>query len=193
MPDTPNYVVPQVQMNDEGIENALHSLISGITELSPKMVRPRHQETAPNIPKRGVDWCAFGVMHRVSQNLPELDHSEEETSDIISYDSLEILVSFYGELADVKARQLRAGLYTPGNTKNLREEGLTFTRAGDVVCVSETYHDSWQRRYDVTFYCVHKLVSTVAIPGLEGIQYGHIKVDKENVQNATKPFGCGSL
>ena len=185
------------------VEDVLHDLFAGITGLAPELVRPRWQPEPPNqpeatnqpeppsLPDATVNWCAFGIMDRTPQNLPEIIHHGENGGhdEIIDFEQLDVLVSFYGPNAEDLARATRTGLYVPQNRAILRPNNLAFVKAVAITYVPEVVQYNWLARADLALVFTHRTARTYAVLNLEK-SVGFIDTDRPAPQNLIVPIGC---
>ena len=133
------------------LEDVLHEMFTGITGFAGELVRPRWQPDPPEVPEPDVNWCAFGITQFDPANFPEIRHHGDGDGhdELVDYEELQVLVSFYGPLHMVNARALRRGLHVPQNRALLRPAGLAFVRAGSITPVPEMVAFGWRARADV--------------------------------------------
>lgn len=134
------------------LEDVLHEVFTGITGFAGELVRPRWQPDPPEVPEPDVNWCAFGITQFDPANFPEIRHhgKGQGRDELVDYEDLQVLVSFYGPLHMVNARALRRGLHVPQNRALLRPAGLAFVRAGTITPVPEMVALGWRARADVS-------------------------------------------
>lgn len=133
------------------IEDVIHDLIAGITGICGELVRPRWQPDPPREPKPEVNWCAFGITGYEPLNFPEIRHhgEGEGRDEIVDYENLAVLASFYGPRHVDLARQCRRSLHVPQNRAGLRPHGLAFVRAGTIIPVPALVAMGWRARADL--------------------------------------------
>ncbi len=172
----------QTSPNSIGIEDALQSFITGITGLCGQLVRPRWQTEAPREPKTNVTWCAFGITSHTPQGFAEILHKPEAEGhdEMRVYESLDVLLSFYGPAAIDTARLFRLGAQIPQNHAFLRPFGLTLTRVGSMVHIPALVALQWQERVDITLTLQQQTTSTHAVLNLKKIE-GNVSSDQGNV------------
>lgn len=138
-------------LTEEQIDDVLHDLVAGVTGLPGKMVRPRWQLKPPKQPENTVDWCAIGVADADREGFAAVIHngSGEGTDTVIAWETLGVLVSFYGPHALDLAGRLRDGLAIEQNRAELRQAGLALGGVGRMVKVPELVNNAWLRRVDL--------------------------------------------
>lgn len=150
------------------LEDILHDFIAGITGLDGDLVRPRWQEKAPNIPKRHIDWCAFGITYDAQQLNPEIIHHAKGDGfdEVIDHERLVLTLSFYGPFAKNKARDLRLALYLPQNREFLKANNLNITSLGQILSLPEETGGFWRAREDMEIFLSHKVSRKVAVKNI---------------------------
>lgn len=136
----------------EEIEDALHDLVVGITGLADDLVRPRWQPEPPKQPARNSDWCSIGIITRRHNNFSPVIHNNpgDGSDSVLTFETLEILASFYGPGSHDLAETLRDGLYVAQNREAVKASvGLVLTEIQEFRTVPELINTSWVRRVDV--------------------------------------------
>lgn len=147
------------------IEDALHDLVAGITGLAGDLVRPRWQETPPKQPARDVNWCSIGVADRNSAGAPAVQHSDVNggMDTVTTWESLDVVASFYGPDAAELAGILRDGLSVEQNRAALRAAGLALGGVGVLRSVPELVNNAWIKRVDLDLEIRNETRRTYAV------------------------------
>ncbi|GHV35115.1 hypothetical protein FACS1894187_07130 [Synergistales bacterium] len=143
------------------LENLWHDVISGLSGIQGKLVRPAFQEDPGPTPGAAVTWAAFQIMNGDANNYPHVQHYGEDDGETVVYDQTtkNVLVSFYGPEADDKADALRRQLHIRQNRDALRAAGVAVTWVDAPFQLPELVNDKWLRRVDL------KINSVVDIAG----------------------------
>lgn len=130
------------------LEDVLHDMVCGLTDLAGHLVRPRWQPKPPVAPGPDVDWCALGI---VSQDAPGgAAWHEGGATRLEVHERLDVLCSFYGPHARALARSLRDGLWIEQNRAVLREgANLALVQVGGITAAPELADGRWLRRQDM--------------------------------------------
>ncbi len=148
------FYVPPSPLEDDELDNALQSMIVGITGLDPSLVRPRWQATVPQQPEPGTDWCAIGVISSLPDAGPYIEHlfGDDITAPAgdlsIRHEEMEVLVSLYGPHAKTNLGILRDGLGIPQNLEIAKSLGLYFVGMDAGRIAPDFINQQWIRRWD---------------------------------------------
>lgn len=148
---TGGYLVPEPGLSRKDIEEAIRETIAGITGLRKLYVRPRFEDEPGNIPTRKDTWCAFGIVSR-SEPFSQVVHENagEGTSRVLSHETLDVQVSFFGPDADDMAVRLRMGLQIAQNREGLWDRNIALVQTGPISILPELVALGWRRRADMT-------------------------------------------
>jgi hypothetical protein len=146
----------------------LHAMVAGISGLPGNMVLPRWQPEPANLPDG--DWAAFGVIRRVARGMPYIDHDPAGRDRYQRHETLECLVSFYGDNADMRAGTLRDGLYVPQNNEPLLLAGFGLIGADEIVAIPSLVKQRWLYRADLTFTLRRAILRSYPILDIERVQ-----------------------
>lgn len=173
------------------LEDVLHDVFTGITGFADELVRPRWQPDPPEVPEPDVNWCAFGITQFDPANFPEIRHHGEGDGhdELVDYEELQVLVSFYGPLHMVNARALRRGLHVQQNRALLRPAGLAFVKAGVITPVPELVALGWRARADVSLTFRLETKSCFTVLHLLKTE-GGLTTETGNGGGITVPTGC---
>lgn len=145
---------PPAPLEDDDLDNALQSVIVGVTGLSADLVRPRWQVTTPKQPEPDVDWCAVGVVSSQPDAGPYIEHLfghdiTAPAGDLsIRHEQIDVLVSFYGPHAKSTMGILRDGLGIPQNLELAKSVGLYFVSIDSGRLAPDFINLQWVRRWD---------------------------------------------
>lgn len=143
------WLLPSAGPDEEGLEDALHDMVCGLTGLGGRLVRPRWQPKPPAAPGPAVDWCAVGIIGQAAPGGAAW-HEGGQTR-LEAYETLTVMCSFYGPRARALARALRDGLWIEQNRAMIRESAnMALVRVGDIIPAPELVDGRWLRRQDVT-------------------------------------------
>lgn len=151
---TGGYVQPvsnAVPEGDLALDVILQAMVAGITGLAGEMVRPRWQPVQPRVPEADVTWCAVGVtLIRPDDNAAiSHDRTGDGADNLVRHEDIELLSTFYGPDAAMRAAMLRDGLQIAQNREALTANGIGFVTAGEVRPVPELVNQQWVRRQDL--------------------------------------------
>lgn len=188
---TGGYLSPSLAMSQTALEDELHALIAGITQLPANLVRPRWQPDPPRVPDQDVNWCAFGITLFDPQNFAEVRHHGhgDGRDELVEYEDMNLLASFYGPGHLDLARQLKAGMHIPQNRAKLRPAGIAFIKAGAVTHLPEAVALQWRARADLPLHFRLETRRFYAVLNILKVQ-GGLNADKANCPAV--PFGCKS-
>lgn len=151
---------------DEALEREISRWIRGVTGLPAKAVFPRWTDPQPSIPKNGNTWCAFGITTVPLPGMPANIQVDENTSDQWAWESVTVILCFYGPQGASTATTFRAGLFVEQNNTELNRSGLTFNDAGTIYNLPELINNQWVRRYDVTVTLTRKTIRTYNVKSI---------------------------
>lgn len=151
---TGGYLTPSLGPNpayDVLLDIQMQRVVSGITGIAGNLVRPRWQPDPPDQPARTVDWCAVGITG-FSQDYGTYNRhisagdGRDETE---TYETLELLTTFYGPASSGMAAIFRDGLWVPQNREALRTDGMALLDVGRVTVLGELVNQEYIRRADL--------------------------------------------
>lgn len=150
---------------DDALEDLLQPMVSGITGIPGKYVRPRWQSGNPKQPEPNVNWCAIGVMSTKQDANPALDHegSGEGSDQYQRHQEIVLLATFYGPSAQAYGQTLSDGMYVPQNSEALKAKGMAFVEAGELIAAPELINQQWVRRYDLRIRLRRKINRTYQV------------------------------
>lgn len=136
-------------------------VVAGISGLAGTQVLPRWQPEPANLPDG--DWAALGLNRRTAASGPYMDHSGLGYDRYQRHETIECLVSFYGDYADTYAGVLRDGLYIPQNNEIFFLAGFGMVRADDVIALPSLVKQRWLYRADVSFSLMREIRRTYPV------------------------------
>lgn len=164
-------------LEDVSLEDALTSLVSGVTGIDPTLVRPRWQATPPKEPEITLDWCGVGVMNdnpdagNVSTVHNPNDNGGLGSSTTTQQGVLDVMASFYGPNARGLSNLLRDGMMVAQNREAMYALGMGLvSKPGPGVKVPELINNQWRNRVDVTFAIRRTVSRTWPIENVLGVQ-----------------------
>ena len=165
---TGGYLVESGVLSRIKIEDIWHGVISGITGIAPKLVRPNYQNEPGATIGAGDTYAIFGLKNDTAIEYPETYHigTGDGTTVVIDQVRKLLTVSFYGELADDKADMFRRALHIGQNREALRRAGIAVVRVGNPEAVPELVNEKWLRRVDMEIVTVYEAVGKYDILNL---------------------------
>lgn len=184
---TPNPPIPASTANsslfDDALDDAIQNAIVGIVgTLAPELVKPRWQQEPPNMLAPRSDWCSVGVVGsemNITSFITQL--ISDTTSEVLYYEELTVLVSFYGANAGRNDARLRAGLAISQNTAMFRAAGCAVVRHSGPTKVPSLLKQQWQPRVDSTLILSRFSSHRFAVGR---IKYAVLDIDSETQQRA---------
>lgn len=161
-------------LEDEALIDFMQSVVSQITGIEGKYVRPRWQPEAPTIPGRSITWAAVGISDRQRDMFPYIRHNSggDGSDTLIQNETFSLQSSFYGPAADSCATLLCDGLMVEQNRAAMSLVEIKLVNVGDLVVAPDMVKEVWLYRVDVpiTFrrevrrtYPVLNLLSAVGV------------------------------
>lgn len=136
--------------NDQLLENVLNPTIAGITQLDgDTQIRPRYQEDPPAVPDRSTNWVAFGVSRVISDTVAATKQNAG-SAEVVRYQEIEVLLSWYGPQAGNYAELFRDGLQVDQNRDLLNQNELGVISIGEARKAPELFKQKFLTRYDMT-------------------------------------------
>lgn len=136
--------------NDQLLEDVLNPTIAGITQLDGNtQIRPRYQEDPPAVPDRSVNWVAFGI-NRVTSDTAAAIKQSATSAEVIRYQEIEVLLSWYGPQAGNYAEVFRDGLQIGQNRDLLNQNDLGIISIEEARKAPELFKQKYLTRYDMT-------------------------------------------
>jgi hypothetical protein len=173
------------------LENAVHDMIVGLTNLNPQLVRPAFQESPLANPPRNTDWCAFFIRDSFATNFPAISHVKtgDGHNEITDWVDKEIMLYFYGPQSEKYAGMVRRGLHVEQNHWKFRQSGITVKRVGNVTQMPELVNEKWIRRCDLIVYATVENKAAFAVFNLTALADGGQVWEVETPQGETPQGG----
>lgn len=154
--------------NDQLLEDVLNPTIAGITQLDGNaQIRPRFQEDPPAVPDRSVNWVAFGI-NRVTSDTAAAVKQSANSAEVIRYQEIEVLLSWYGPQAGNYAEVFRDGLQIGQNRDLLNQNDLGIISIGEARKAPELFKQKYLIRYDMTLMLRRRTARVFPILTLTG-------------------------
>lgn len=149
---TPGYLTPITTPLPGGLslEDFIHGVIFGLTNISKSLIRPRYQMAPPKQPPEpNINWCSF------SFNVSEPDANAytrggENDSSLQRDDDIQLFCSFYGNSGFDNSCIFRDGFQIEQNRDKLKEANIGFTGVSQSTYVPELINNRWYPRTDIT-------------------------------------------
>jgi len=160
---TPTSATPDY---DQALERNISQWIQGVSGLT-KAVFPRWTDPQPKLPDITANWASFGISVNPASGYPVITQSSDTESSATTFETFDVLISFYGPLGMQNAGLFRSGLFISQNNETLKLAGLTLVKVSDRVIVApELINNRWQRRYDLTATVGRSATRTYAIDSI---------------------------
>lgn len=149
----------------QDLQRFLQTIIVGITELDPTLVRPRWRRNPPQQPAFDVNWCAFGIVKQTQDANAYLRPPKPLDIEcrLIRHEDMEILCSFYGPLCLEYAGVLREGLELGQNREQLYQTAMGLRSVSEITRVPELLNDQWFDRADMTIIIAREITRVYQI------------------------------
>jgi hypothetical protein len=160
---------------DDALDALFQQAVTSITSLPGEWVRPRWQPTEPKQPDSTQNWCAIGVFLATPSAGPGITHIAGDESatpptadcdQVVRYETLEVLASFYGPNAKQYASMLRDGLSLPQNMEALEANLIGYQSTGPIRQASELVNQVWVRRQDMMLVFYRKVIRQYAVDSI---------------------------
>lgn len=145
---TGGYLTPDdIVLPESGdeLDKIFQWLVKNITGLKGDYVRPRWQPKPPKQLPSNVDWCSLGVTNIASDY--SLNMRDDELN---SYETLDVLLTFYGPNSMRYASIFRDGIQVPQNNEVIRKHGIVYHSFSNIRPFPEFVNGMWIKRYDLT-------------------------------------------
>ena len=166
---TPDLVTPPAE--GMALDALIQTLVSGVSGLTPSLVRPRWQPTMPKQPAPSTDWCALGVTMVEADVNPALIHDPAANAGaggdrLLRHEEITVLCSFYGPNGQQNAGLLRDGMYVAQNTEILHLNLIGFVGVSGITTAPELVNEQWIKRYDITMTLRRQVVRTYQVQNI---------------------------
>lgn len=157
---------------DDALDDILSAAIVGITGIDQSLVRPRWTPEPGALPAFNVNWVAFGITRRPTDDYAYIGHNPADnsgngSSTVEMDEELQTLHSFYGPAASANCEQFRRGLQLEQNRATLRSNGVALTHVEEAVVVPALLQNIWVKRVDVNVIYRRRTATTYTILTVE--------------------------
>jgi len=159
-------------LEGQTLDKFMQQLISGITQLNPKLVFPRWQPEPPVLPQANINWASVGVIDQTLLNgWPVIMHDPlNDGRDILEqWEEFTLLCSFYGPQADSYDAALRDGLMLPQNREVLQINSMGLISLRNKMVVPELMKNTWLRRVDRQIKFTRAVLRSYPVLNLLGV------------------------
>lgn len=154
---------------DLELDRLLVEMVRGISGLPDGMVRPRWQPTTPKQPANpDENWCAVGITAQTPDASPAITHDPAgDGRDVYwRHQDIELLCTFYGSQAKMRAQALADGVGIPQNREALGRHEMTVVGTGPIRPVPDLVNNVWVRRYDLVVFLRRKISRSYSVLNL---------------------------
>lgn len=156
------------QIEAQALRRFIHSVIVGVTELSPDKVIQNWQIDPPVIPDSSIDWCGFGILSQTPDaNVYTSNIFGSNAPLLIRYEELEILLSFYGPNCLTYPGVLRDGLQIAQNREAMYAQGIGIKDFSPTTHVPEMVNGRYFDRADIKMKWIREIKRTYSILSFE--------------------------
>jgi hypothetical protein len=137
----------------QSLDDFMQQVVGAVTAIPGNLVRPRWQEEPTDIPNRGTDWAAIGVVRSTPIGYPYAVEIAQGNgfSRQVDTEEFDVLCSFYGPNADLNAIRLRSGLMVDQNREAFQLLNMGLIQTTGRTRVPELVKDIYLMRVDITF------------------------------------------
>lgn len=154
---TGGYIVPYAsapsqEAEDDAFLDFMHDVIQGITGLDATLIRPMWQPEPPTMPPRSASWVGFRLANRVPDQTGYEAHygvGDGRTA-LIRYEDADLMLAFYGSMAETNAIAFREGLLIGQNREVLTAAGIGVKSFAGPQQAPVLFKEQWLYRSDLT-------------------------------------------
>jgi len=165
-------------IEDEALRVFFQQIVTGITGIDGKLVRPRWQAEPPNMPTFGSDWASIGVMKRerdcnsyaTHRSVNDGSGNNIGTDYVHRTEVLDVLCSFYGPNCEAKSELLAMGLEIDQNREVMQLAGYGLVCVEDATMMADLFNDRWVTRIDLPFQIRRAQLYQYPVLDLQGAQ-----------------------
>lgn len=155
----------------DALDDLLQGIVSGITGVAGKFVRPRWQPEPPEHPPHDTNWIAFGLASFEFDVFPSIIHDPNGNSgngvNIIERDErFKLATSFYGPDGQGIASRFRDGLMVEENRWPLVDANIGVIEVQQIINLPALLKEKWVRRVDLSVMLRRRVAHTYAVPTL---------------------------
>ena len=173
---TGGYLLPTTgPLDAQLLKRFFHDVIVGVTGFNSQLVRPSYQPNPPTIPDLTVDWCAFYISLKASDNFPWYVQGDS-SGQLFANENVNLQTSFYGPNCISNATILRDGLQICQNTDAMAAVNIGYIGCSDMTYLPELINDKWYERADITVNLNRRVGRTYPILKILSIE-GTIEAD----------------
>lgn len=171
-------------VEDDAFEDLICDVIAGISGIDRGNVRPRWQAKPPPFPKDDVTWCGAGIMESVADFSASTRHigAGAGSDEVVRHDTVRVVASFYGPLANSRAGLVRDGLCVSQNRDALRSASVAVLECTTLRTASDLLNERWVRRVDLDVIVRRAITRIYPILNLISAQ-GEFRTSGGYVQN----------
>lgn len=150
---TGGYLLQGTPRPSEGQElrRFLQSVLVGVTDLQPSLVRQSWQPNPAPVPSIETNWMAFGIeSQRAEAGDPYQRQLDDGSSLMIRHEELDVACIFYGPDAQGNANLLRDSMYLAQNRESMYAVGMGLVGFSETFHVPELINDRFFDRADIT-------------------------------------------
>jgi hypothetical protein len=163
-----------VPLNDAALDDLLQQLVVGVTGLPGTLVRPRWQRPSsnpnapPTQPPPDTDWASIGIVQQETHDYPfeyQVGAGDGYTVQV-TWETIEVLASFFGPNCRSNASTLRAGMYISQNREILVPVAIKLREVGVVRLIPDLVNMQWISHCDVSMILDREIHRNYAIENL---------------------------
>ena len=191
---TGGYLTPVTDSpdHDGDLARLLHRLVVGVAGIPDDLARPKWQTLPPKMPELDVNWATFGVRKVSAENAQIIHYGSDNNglgdSHLITNESIEAVISFYGPNCWGIAALFRDGLWISQNREALFLIGIGITSIGEINSMSELVNNQWQQRADMVLVFTREVGRTYQVLNLVSAQGSIHMVGGSHHPTIDEPF-----
>lgn len=189
---TGGYAQPSFTQPNPGnltLTQFIQTVLSGISNINGKFVRPKWQPAPPQMPDITVNWLAFGIASSNPSFNAYIAQQPNGTTQYQRQEQLEVQVSVYGPAAFETVGLITDGLQIPQNLSGLLSANMGLVEVTKALHIPELINERFFNRYEFAVLLnrqVQRLYPILSFTSISGTVYTQTA---EN-QNYEAPFGA---